>query len=119
MGLRVIGRRYDPAEKIEEYFGVDLNRPNRPFELGACSADPALPSIASWGAASTFGFDNLESIEATAFRDWRAALGRMQCGWVVSIIEESRPSADVEAAAKEVIRHADARMSAPGRYVRS
>lgn len=59
----IISRFLNKTEKVEYYFAIVPDDMDRPFILGAQSADPKLPSIAQWGASSRFGLDNLDTIE--------------------------------------------------------
>ena len=70
----IISRFLNKTEKVEYYFAIVPDDMDRPFILGAQSADPKLPSIAQWGASSRFGLDNLDTIEGKLWKSWRSTL---------------------------------------------
>src|SRR5688500_7736109 len=104
MKIRIVAKKYSPAKQAELYFGIDETNLARPFVLGAQSVDQSLPAIATWGAASTFGLDNLDTIDGTEWRDWRRSLVDLGCAWVVPIIETARSTGDLSGAVSEILR---------------
>ncbi len=88
---------------MEYYLAIVPDDMERPFILGAQSADPKLPSIAQWGASSRFGLDNLDTIEGKLWKDWRSSLEMLGASWVIPIIEESVIKNDVTYAIYEII----------------
>ena len=99
----IISRFLNKTEKVEYYFAIVPDDMDRPFILGAQSADPKLPSIAQWGASSRFGLDNLDIIEGKLWKDWRSSLEMLGATWVIPIIEESVIKNDVTYAIYEII----------------
>jgi hypothetical protein len=65
--------------------------------------DPSLPPIAQHGSASTFGLADIDRIDGTRWRDWRASLMEVGCAWVVPIIEEGLATGDVATAVRVIL----------------
>ena len=101
--MKIISKFRNRAEKVEYYFAIMPGEIDRPFVLGAQSADPELPSIAQWGASSRFGLDNLDSIGGEQWKDWRSSLEMVGSSWVIPIIEESVIKEDVSHAVSEIM----------------
>ena len=99
----IISKFLNKTEKVEYYLAIVPDDMERPFILGAQSADPKLPSIAQWGASSRFGLDNLDTIEGKLWKDWRSSLEMLGASWVIPIIEESVIKNDVTYAIYEII----------------
>lgn len=101
--MKIISRFLNKTEKVEYYFAIVPDDMERPFILGAQSADPKLPSIAQWGASSRFGLDNLDSIEGKLWKSWRSSLKMLGASWVIPIMEESVIKNDVTYVVNQII----------------
>ncbi len=102
--MKIISKISDPIEKADLYFGIDPDDLKKPFVLGGCSNDLSLPPMAQWGAASTFGLENLNDIGGAKWNDWRASLRQLGCDWVIPIIEKAENTKNVELAIREILK---------------
>ena len=98
-----ISTAHNHAEKTDYWFAVDPANPERPFIFGANSADPALPSIACWSAASAFSLENIDRIDGSLWKDWRASLILTGCPWAVPIMEDALKNEDSQAAMDKIL----------------
>ncbi|ESP91471.1 hypothetical protein [Pseudoalteromonas luteoviolacea] len=105
--MKIISKISDPIEKADLYFGINPSDRRRPFVLGANSNAQGVLSIASWGAASTFGLENLNSIDGSMWKDWRASLRHVGCDWVIPIIEKAEKTNNLDMAVAEILQRAN------------
>ena len=101
--MKIISKVSVPHEKANIYFAVDLKNPIKPFIFGAECNDPDLPSVAQWACASRFGIDNLDNIDGSKWKDWRATLKKLNCEWVIPIFEKAQLDSDLQFAISEII----------------
>ncbi|AOT08395.1 hypothetical protein [Pseudoalteromonas luteoviolacea] len=66
-----------------------------------------MPSIARWGASSTFGLDNLNSIDGSFWHDWRASMRQLNCHWAIPIIEDAQKTKNIKAAIAEIVQRSN------------
>lgn len=102
--MKIISKISDPIEKADLYFGIQPDNLQRPFVFGAECNNRSMPSIARWGASSTFGLDNLDKIDGTFWHDWRATLRQLNCDWVIPIIEKAENTKNIEGAIAEILQ---------------